>query len=70
MPAVLRWFSPVCDIFGIEGKDMHIPEHLTIPIESVPFDQLFQKWRWLLKTTYTPVMMTAFGDLFLLLPLN
>jgi hypothetical protein len=44
---------------------MPVPAHLTIPIEGLPFDSLLADWRWLVANNYTPIMMTAFGDLFL-----
>jgi hypothetical protein len=42
-----------------------IPAHLTIPIEGLRFDALLSDWRWLVGTNYTPILITAFGDLFL-----
>jgi hypothetical protein len=44
---------------------MTIPEHLTIKIDRLPFDTLLSDWRWLVSKDFTPVLMTAFGDLFL-----
>jgi hypothetical protein len=44
---------------------MAIPAHLVIPIEGLPFDSLLADWRWLIGGNYTPILMTAFGDLFL-----
>jgi len=44
---------------------MAIPAHLTIKINGLSFDSLLLDWRWLVQPNYTPVLMTAFGDLFL-----
>jgi len=44
---------------------MSVPAHLTIPIEGLPFDKLLADWRWLVPEKSTPLLMTAFGDLFL-----
>jgi hypothetical protein len=44
---------------------MTVPAHLIIPIERLPFDLLLEDWRWLVSANYTPILMTAFGDLFL-----
>ena len=44
---------------------MSVPAHLTIPVEGLPFDELLADWSWLVAGKFTPVMMTAFGDLFL-----
>lgn len=44
---------------------MGVPTHLTIAVEGLSFDKLLGDWRWLVPEKYTPVMMTAFGDLFL-----
>jgi hypothetical protein len=44
---------------------MAVPSHLTIKIDSLPFDVLLSDWRWLVSPDFTPVLMTAFGDLFL-----
>lgn len=44
---------------------MPVPAHLTIQIEGLKFESLLADWRWLVGTNFTPIMMTAFGDLFL-----
>src|ERR1041385_8160094 len=44
---------------------MSVPAHLTIPIEGLPFEKLLADWRWLVSEEFTPILMTAFGDLFL-----
>ncbi len=44
---------------------MAIPAHLTIQTDGLPFDSLLSGWRWLVSKDFTPVLMTAFGDLFL-----
>jgi hypothetical protein len=44
---------------------MALPAHLTIKIDGLAFDSLLSDWRWLVQPGYTPVLMTAFGDLFL-----
>jgi hypothetical protein len=44
---------------------MTIPEHLTIKTEGLPFESLLSDWRWLVEPSFTPCLMTAFGDLFL-----
>jgi len=44
---------------------MSVPAHLTIPIGGLPFDKLLADWRWLVSERLNPVLMTAFGDLFL-----
>lgn len=44
---------------------MAVPAHLTIKPDGLPFDTLLSDWRWLVSTDFTPVLMTAFGDLFL-----
>jgi len=44
---------------------MAVPEHLTIKTDGLPFDSLLSDWQWLISSNYTPVLMTAFGDLFL-----
>jgi hypothetical protein len=44
---------------------MAIPAHLTIKTDGLPFDTLLSDWRWLVSSDFTPVLMTAFGDLFL-----
>jgi hypothetical protein len=44
---------------------MAVPGHLTISIDGLPFDSLLSDWRWLVAPMFTPVLMTAFGDLFL-----
>lgn len=44
---------------------MAVPAHLTIKTDGLSFDSLLFDWRWLVQPNYTPVLMTAFGDLFL-----
>ena len=44
---------------------MPVPAHLTIKTDGLPFDSLLSDWRWLVSPDFTPVLMTAFGDLFL-----
>jgi|SRR6266850_5452770 len=44
---------------------MAVPAHFTIKIESLALDSLLADWRWLVQPGFTPVLMTAFGDLFL-----
>ncbi|HVM60937.1 MAG TPA: T6SS immunity protein Tdi1 domain-containing protein [Verrucomicrobiae bacterium] len=44
---------------------MAVPKHLTVDIEGFDFTALLNDWQWLLKKSYTPVLMTACGDLFL-----
>ena len=44
---------------------MAVPTHLTINIEGLALDSLLADWRWLVPQGLTPVLMTAFGDLFL-----
>jgi len=44
---------------------MAVPRHLTTDIAGLDFASLLSDWQWLLKGSYTPVLMTAFGDVFL-----
>jgi hypothetical protein len=44
---------------------MAVPAHLIIKTDGLPFDTLLSDWRWLVSSDFTPVLMTAFGDLFL-----
>jgi hypothetical protein len=44
---------------------MAVPAHLTIKTDGLPFDALLSDWRWLVSPDFTPILMTAFGDLFL-----
>ena len=44
---------------------MAVPAHLTINVGGLAIDSLLSDWRWLIRTNYTPILMTAFGDLFL-----
>jgi len=44
---------------------MAVPTHLTIKTDGLPFEALLCDWRWLVSPDFTPVLMTAFGDLFL-----
>ena len=36
-----------------------------IKLDGLPFESLLSDWRWLVQPSFTPVLMTAFGDLFL-----
>ncbi len=44
---------------------MAVPAHLIIQTDGLPFDALLSDWRWLVSSNFTPILMTAFGDLFL-----
>jgi hypothetical protein len=44
---------------------MPVPAHLTAKFGDIPTEQLLRDWQWLLGGSYTPVLMTALGDLFL-----
>jgi hypothetical protein len=44
---------------------MAVPAHLTIKIDNLAVDSLLADWRWLVQPAFMPVLMTAFGDLFL-----
>jgi hypothetical protein len=44
---------------------MAVPAHLTIQTEGLAFDSLPSDWHWLVSSDFTPLLMTAFGDLFL-----
>jgi hypothetical protein len=44
---------------------MPIPTHLKIDIKGLDFEALLSDWRWLVNGQFTPVVMNAFGDLFL-----
>ena len=44
---------------------MAVPAHLTIKTDGLSFDSFLSDWRWLVQPSYAPVLMTAFGDLFL-----
>jgi hypothetical protein len=44
---------------------MALPPHLTISFDGIQFDRLLEDWRWLIQSNSTPILMTAFGDLFL-----
>ena len=44
---------------------MAVPAHLTAKMEGIPAESLLADWRHLVPQTYTPVLMTALGDLFL-----
>src|SRR5678815_4403558 len=48
-----------------EHGRMAVPAHLTIQTDNLAFDTLLADWRWLVQPSFTPVLMTAFGDLFL-----
>jgi hypothetical protein len=39
--------------------------NLTLPLPDDKLDGLLEDWRWLVEGKYSPVLMTAFGDLFL-----
>jgi hypothetical protein len=43
-------------------------DDLTISMEGVDVDALLAEWRWLVDESYTPVLLTALGDLFLEAP--
>ena len=38
---------------------------LTRNFGNVPLEELLSDWRWLIDDAYSPLLMTAFGDLFL-----
>jgi len=40
-------------------------KELTLPLEGIDIDSLLSEWRWLFDATYQPMLMSAFGDLFL-----
>src|SRR5215831_2987792 len=44
---------------------MSIPSHLIVKTEGVDFDALLSDWRWLVRADLKPIVLTAFGDLFL-----
>ncbi len=44
---------------------MSVPAHLTKSVDALEFNSLLADWRWLVSESYAPVLMTAFGDLFL-----
>ena len=44
---------------------MSVPAHLTAKMDGLSAESLLADWRQLVPTTYTPVVMTALGDLFL-----
>jgi len=44
---------------------MAIPSHLRIDTAGIPTESLFSDWRWLVGPGYTPLLITAFGDMFL-----
>jgi hypothetical protein len=44
---------------------MAISEHLIIKTEGLPIESLLSDWGWLVKPGFIPIVMTAFGDLFL-----
>ena len=44
---------------------MTVPAHLIIQTDGLPFGSLLSDWRWLVPPDFTPVLMTAFGDMFL-----
>jgi len=47
---------------------MAVLAHLIIKTDALPFDTLLSDWRWLVPRDCEPVLMTAFGDLFLRVP--
>lgn len=38
---------------------------LTVPLDGVDLDGLLSEWRWLVDESFTPVLISALGDLFL-----
>ena len=44
---------------------MAIPSHLRIETAGIPTESLLSDWRWLVGPSYTPLLITAFGDMFL-----
>ena len=44
---------------------MAVPSHLVVKTEGVDFDALLSDWRWLVRAELKPILVTAFGDLFL-----
>ncbi|HZF01691.1 MAG TPA: T6SS immunity protein Tdi1 domain-containing protein [Methylomirabilota bacterium] len=44
---------------------MAIPVHLTAKLDGIAVENLLSDWQWLVRGKFTPVLMTAFGDLFL-----
>lgn len=38
---------------------------LTVSLDNVDFDDILSDWRWLVGQEYTPVLISALGDLFL-----
>ena len=44
---------------------MAIPSHLTAKTDGIVVEKLLSDWQWLARGKFTPVLMTAFGDLFL-----
>lgn len=44
---------------------MAVPQHLAIKIDHLPLESMLSDWRWLVPPEFTPVLMTAFGDVFL-----
>ena len=40
-------------------------ERSTIDFDRSQIDSLLEDWRWLVQPNFTPILMTAFGDLFL-----
>ena len=56
----------MAQLFSLGHKTrMAVPSHLTIRTDGLPFDEMLSDWRWLVSPDFTPVLMTAFGDLFL-----
>ena len=44
---------------------MSLPSHLQIDLADQDFDVILSEWRWLVDESYTPVLMTFLGDLFM-----
>ena len=56
----------MAQLFSLGHKTrMSVPAHLTIKTDGLPFEEMLSDWRWLVPSDFTPVLMTAFGDLFL-----
>ena len=44
---------------------MAVPSHLTAKSEGITAETLLSDWQWLVHRRFTPVVITALGDLFL-----